>query len=233
VSPASARIDVATTPVDDCWNRIGVRGDGSCEQLPQHVHCRNCPVYANAAGRLLDAPLPPDYRAHWTRHLALTKSSDDAADTQSLMVFRLRNEWLALPTSMLDEIAGMRVIHSLPHRRGGAVLGVVNVRGELRSCVSLARLLGLHDAVDAADARLERLLVLRHDEHCVAMPVDEVHGVQRYHPRQLQEKPATLALAKASHIKALLPWQQRSIGLLDAHPLFNAIDRSLASASAT
>src|SRR4029077_5730556 len=29
--------------VDDCWNRIGVRGDASCPELKHHVHCRNCP----------------------------------------------------------------------------------------------------------------------------------------------------------------------------------------------
>ena len=44
--------------VDDCWNRIGIRGDKSCERLPEHVHCRNCPVYAAAAKRILDR-LPP------------------------------------------------------------------------------------------------------------------------------------------------------------------------------
>ena len=36
-----------------------------------------------------------------------------------------------------------RLIHSLPHRRQGIVLGLVNVRGELLICVSLARLLGI------------------------------------------------------------------------------------------
>ncbi len=40
--------------VDDCWNRIGVRGDKTCERLAEHVHCRNCPVHAAAANRLLD-----------------------------------------------------------------------------------------------------------------------------------------------------------------------------------
>ena len=25
----------------DCWNRIGVAGDQSCEKLAAHVHCRN------------------------------------------------------------------------------------------------------------------------------------------------------------------------------------------------
>ncbi|HBP1772226.1 TPA: chemotaxis protein CheW, partial [Pseudomonas aeruginosa] len=38
-----------TQQVDDCWNRIGVHGDKSCERLAEHVHCRNCEVYAAAA----------------------------------------------------------------------------------------------------------------------------------------------------------------------------------------
>ncbi|MFO6078862.1 hypothetical protein ACLBUY_12210, partial [Pseudomonas aeruginosa] len=43
-----------TQQVDDCWNRIGVHGDKSCERLAEHVHCRNCEVYAAAATYLLD-----------------------------------------------------------------------------------------------------------------------------------------------------------------------------------
>src|SRR2546422_1979826 len=39
----------------------------------------------------------------------------------------------------IAEVAERRVIHSLPHRRTGIVLGVVNVRGELLVCVSLGR----------------------------------------------------------------------------------------------
>ncbi|WZB76062.1 hypothetical protein WJ972_09265 [Achromobacter insuavis] len=48
--------------VDDCWNRIGSRGDKRCERLPEYVHCRNCPVYAGAAKRILDR-LPPQIAA--------------------------------------------------------------------------------------------------------------------------------------------------------------------------
>ena len=32
--------------IDDCWNRIGVHGNKSCPLLAEHVHCRNCAVYA-------------------------------------------------------------------------------------------------------------------------------------------------------------------------------------------
>lgn len=229
-------VQQAAPVVDACWNRIGVGGDASCPELATHVHCRNCPVYSAAAATLLDAAMPADYRAHWTRHVAREKSAAEDS-LHSIMVFRLRGEWLALPTIVLDEVAGMRAIHSLPHRRGGVVLGLANVRGELRACVSLARLLGMHEATASADkpqhATLERLLVARHGEHCVALPVDEVHGMQRYHTRDLQQRPVTIALAADAYTKAVLPWKQSSIGLLDEQLLFHAIDRSLASANVT
>ncbi len=43
------RAKVPEIAIDDCWNRIGVRGDGSCPELKRHIHCRNCPVYSAAA----------------------------------------------------------------------------------------------------------------------------------------------------------------------------------------
>ena len=32
--------------LDDCWNRIGVRGDRSCPELARVIHCHNCPVFS-------------------------------------------------------------------------------------------------------------------------------------------------------------------------------------------
>lgn len=134
--------------VDDCWNRIGIRGDKRCERLAGYVHCRNCPVYADAAKRILDR-LPPQ-----------AEGVDDGAGAaqadrgrlSSLLVFRLQGEWLGLPTKALDEVAGTRPILTLPHRRDPAVLGVTNMRGTLTVCVSLGRLLGLEGRRSTAAA---------------------------------------------------------------------------------
>ena len=52
-----------------CWKTIGVEADRSCEQLQQHVHCRNCPTYRLAGRQLLNRPMPADYRAELTRRL--------------------------------------------------------------------------------------------------------------------------------------------------------------------
>jgi len=215
---------------DDCWNRIGILGDASCPRLREHVHCRNCTVYSAAAMTLLETDLPQDYRTRWTAHVARPEQNG-AAGLESAIVFRLRGEWLALPSRVLEEVAGMRPIHTLPHRRGGIVLGLANVRGELRACVSLARLLGLQDAAsDTSDK--QRLLVARQRRDPVAFPVDAVHGLHRFQPQQLQAQPATIALAAASYTRAVLRWQETFVALLDEHALFRTVDRSLASASA-
>jgi len=221
---------------DDCWNRIGVRGDASCPELKKHVHCHNCPVYSAAATQLLDARLPADYLDRWTRHVAQDQQAAQA-DTHSVIVFRVEAEWLALPTTVFTEIATLRPIHSIPHRRNGIVLGLANIRGELLACFSLEQILGLEQQAQLRQERHrtleERLLVLDWEGSRSVCPVDEVYGIQRFHPRLLAPAPATLAKAATPYIRSVLHWQDKSVGLLDGELLFHTVNRSLASATAT
>ncbi len=217
--------------VDDCWNRIGVYGDGSCALLQEHVHCRNCSAYTAAASELLDRDVPSDYLDEWTDHFSRARR-DEEADTESIVVFRIGDEWLGLPTSAFSEFVDMRGIHTLPHRRSGALLGLTNVRGELLVCMSLAEVLGIAAEARAKEPRqravYRRLVVIRDKDSRIVFPVDEVHGIHRFHPGQLTEVPATVAKATATYTKAMLPWRDRSIGCLDDQLLFYALNRSLA-----
>jgi chemotaxis-related protein WspD len=223
--------------VDDCWNRIGVRGDRSCSRLREHIHCRNCPVHAEAARALLDRPLPAGYLATAAEQLAPPASPIESG-RRSVLIFRVASEWLALPSRVLREIAATRTLHSIPHRRNGTVLGLVNIRGELLICASLAQLLGLTaPAAPASPLRRRavaaRLLVLEHEGRCAVCPVDEVEGLHSFHPRELLEAPASLRAARASHVQAVLPWMSRNVGLLDEASLLAVFERSFSLASAT
>ncbi len=220
--------------IDDCWNKIGVLGDSSCPQLEEYVHCRNCPVYSNAAMDLLDVALPDGYLAHWTRDIARERPVPDPG-THSVVVFRVGADYMALPTAVFKEITDVRTMHTLPQRRDGVVLGVANFRGQLVVCVSLRRILSLEEVVErphqvsgngALDARL---LVLERDGNAIVCPVDEVYGIYRFHPRELAQVPATVGKATAAFTKAVLPWENTSVALLDDELLFFALDRSLAS----
>jgi chemotaxis-related protein WspD len=217
--------------IDDCWNRIGVQGDLSCPALAQHIHCRNCPVYSAAAAVLLDREMSQSHVEERTVQYAQQRQ-DLAPGSRSIAIFRLGAEWLGLPTGVVVEVVGPRTIHSLPHRRGGVVLGLVNVRGELLICVSLGQLLGIEPAAsqgaEAAGDASQRLLVVRGDGGRLAFPVDEMHGIHRYDPGELQAAPVTIQKAGSRHVAAMLAWNGASVGCLDEQLVMHAWNRSLA-----
>src|SRR5688500_1774753 len=129
-------------PLDDCWNRIGVRGDRSCVELATVGHCHNCPVFARAGGRFLDAPSPPGYLEAWTERLA-APLEESAAQLESVLTFRLGDEWFALSVAALVEVTTLRPVQRVPFR-GGLLAGLVNIRGDLHLCVRLDLLLAIN-----------------------------------------------------------------------------------------
>ena len=214
--------------VDDCWSRIGVRGDVSCPELTRHVHCHNCPVHAAAALVLLDQEPPAGTGAGWTAHFAEPLPAP-ATGTVALVVFRVGARWLAVPTATVAEVAPERTIHTLPQRRHGAVLGVVNVHGALRVCLSLARVLRLDATMAEAPPRAferARMLILSHGEIRAACPVDEVSGIHRVVPSALSDAPA-VAAAGGPCATRVWSWNGHVVGVLDEALLGEALHRSL------
>lgn len=217
--------------MDTCWNRIGIRGDGSCPELGQYIHCRNCPVHAAAAVALLELAPPDEYRAAWTDQFARPQPAAGGA-SHSVVIFRVEAEWLALPPSVVGEITALGPIHSLPHRRPDVVLGVTNIRGELTACVSLGRILGLEASaaplLPTPGGGRARFLVIRRNGLRVVCPVQDVHGTHRFDEGDLTSLPATLSKAPTSYSRSLLSWKGRSVGLLDDERLSAVVRRSLA-----
>jgi chemotaxis-related protein WspD len=225
----SSIVSEGVTEVSGCWGIKGVYGDSSCTELSTVVHCRNCPVYSAAGVTLIDRPLPANYRREWTQHFAREKLDLDSG-TASVILFRVQNEWLAMPTHNFQEVAERRSIHSLPRRREPALLGLANVRGELVICVSLAHLLqfGQPPSVNVVRRSYQRLLVLQGDSNRLAFPVDEVHGPQRVKPHELKSPPSIGTRPTIRFVQAVIPWADRSAGLLDPQLLFSTLQGTLA-----
>lgn len=207
--------------IDDCWNRIGVQGDQSCERLREHVHCRNCEVHAAAALQLLE-------------RYALVQDDDacvpdePAVERCSLLVFRVADEWLALATRGLVEVVAQMPIHSLPHQRSRSLLGVANVRGTLVACVSLGELLGIapSSALAAGQRVIPRMLILAGQGGPVVVPVDEVEGIHAIPLQHVQPTRSESGLAVSQFASGVLQWQGHSITQLDDELLRQAISRS-------
>jgi chemotaxis-related protein WspD len=205
--------------VANCWTRIGVWGDRTCEKLDAVTHCHNCPVFAAAGRRFLDAPSPPEYLGEWTARLAEVGLTD-TSDELSVLVFRLGTEWLALPVSVLVEVTRERTPHRIPHR-GGLLAGLVNIRGELHLCAKLDRLLAVSPSAAAPD-RL-RMVVIRRDSEVWVFAADEVDQVYHVPAKALTPTPPTLSRAATRVTRGVFTSDGRAVGLLDDARLFQAI----------
>lgn len=228
LATAGSQLDRSGKP---CWKEIGIWGDGHCEALRQHIHCHNCPIFSVAAGELLDREMPLRYREHWADHFG-QKKAEVALSTLSVLAFRIASESFAIPMKVLQEVSERKVVRSIPHRRQGVVIGVVNVRGQLVICVSLGNALGLTPSAVAGNgadglAARQRVLIADHGGDRFGIPVDEIHGILRIHPGDLQDLPATSGHNPTRCVAGLLTWHGKSIGLLDEHRLFDLLNQSL------
>ena len=210
--------------INDCWNRIGIHGDKSCPLLQEHIHCRNCSVYSAAATRLLDR-----YSLQQDQHEAVVSKVKTDVKTRSLLMFRLGEEWLGLATRSLVEVAPLQAIHSLPHQRSRALLGVANVRGALVACLSLVELLDLDGSVAPVSGGriMPRMLIIAAHGGPVVVPVDEVDGIHAIDERILDAASQSGAQASAKYTRGVLQYRGRSLRWLDEEQLLSAVTRSL------
>jgi len=210
--------------IDDCWNRIGIHGDKSCPLLSEHIHCRNCAVYSTAATRLLDR-----YALQQDDRVQVSSTVESEVKTRSLLMFRLGEEWLGLATRCLVEIAPSQAIHSLPHQRSGALLGVANVRGALVACLSLVELLGLDGISNVASGTrvMPRMLIIAAHGGPVVVPVDEVDGIHAIDEQILDAASRSGTQASAKYTRGVLQFKGRSLRWLDEEQLLSAVTRSL------
>jgi len=123
----------------------------------------------------------------------------------------------------------LQAIHSLPHQRSRALLGVANVRGALVACLSLVELLGL-DAASSGPAGgriMPRMLIIAAQDGPVVVPVDEVDGIHGIDERTLKAASASGTQASARYTQGVLQWKGRSLRWLDEAQLLSAVTRSL------
>jgi chemotaxis-related protein WspD len=223
-------IFMSSIKLNDCWNKIGVWGNHECGELKRLIHCRNCVVYSSAAAQLLGGELPKGYLQGWTTHFA-TEAKVESQAMQAALIFRIGAEWLALSPTNLQEIAEDRPTHAVPQARSNILLGLTNIRGELLVCVALDRLLGVEkmrpEKSTSKRAIYRRLVVAGREGSRFVFPVDEVHGIQRFSPNELKGVPSTVAKARTTYMRGILPWRNQSVGCLDDQLLFDMLDRSL------
>ena len=247
-----------SSQLQTCWNQIGIAGDRSCPELLTYTHCRNCSVYSVEGRRLLARNVPDGYMREWTTLLATTATAEatlspskgasgngafdnggakaNALPTDkpiAVVIFRVHREWLALPTPLFKEVTPFSPIHTIPHRSNQILLGVVNIRGELQMCASLAHLLMLETAqpqtgqpaTPVHSIATPRMMVLEREGERWVFPVEEIYGVQRFQLNELKPAPTNVAKSTNTYTKGLIRWRKTHVSFLDDELLFYTLNR--------
>jgi len=213
-----------------CWTTIGTRGDRSCPELLKHVHCRNCQRYESAVRSLLNRAPPENYVEELTRMIAEPEIKK-TGQKQTVMVFRLGAEWLALPVDLFVELARTRPIRRIPHRSNSVFLGLVSIRGDIQLCFSIGGLLDVQPAEDGKTApsagMLQRLCVISKHNRRLVFPADEVYGLGSYAENELQPVPVTVAKTLQTYTLGIIVVHNRQTGLINDELVLAAFERSL------
>ena len=214
-----------------CWRAIGVFGDRTCRKLAEHIHCRNCPVFAAGGRELFNRPVPLDYRRQWTTLLAQDAvERTEAQSTASVLIFRLGDQWLALPTSLIRSVSRLLPVRRLPHRSGRILRGLVNVEGIIRLCASIHPLFGTvadEPSDDKGAANKSRLIMVEKEGDNWVFSADEVHSLHRYRPDEMNPSPVNASRDAAPLTTGAFLWRDRQIGLINEDELIEALNRSL------
>lgn len=214
-----------------CWNSIGIGADRpSCQKLKEFVHCRNCDTFKLKAALLLEMQPSDEYLADWKVFLESEKA-EESQKGESVFIFRLEKEWLALPTLALKEVSAPSKIHKIPHKSDSVLLGMVNIRGVMQLCFSLKAFIGLESNIqqekDAQNIFGSRFVVLEKNNAVWVFPVDEILDIYKYDVNKTMNIPPTVSNASATYIKTVFQVKDKAVGCLDDELILSALKRRL------
>ncbi|MDT8384636.1 MAG: chemotaxis protein CheW [Gammaproteobacteria bacterium] len=207
-------------PVDRCWYERGVWSAVSdkCEKLEEYIHCRNCPVFSSEGKRVLDRAAPAGYLKEWRKGLAANKPIIKK-DSRSILVFRVVEEWFAIPSRCLHEITEKKTIHKIPGNNNPGIVGVVNVGGEIRVCYSLESVLGVRcqDSKNrkGGSSEITRFIVAFIGGNYYVFVVQHISGMALYHDDELYPIPSTLAYDGANLLLGVINHATNKVAVLD------------------
>ena len=180
------------------------------------------------ADKLLRRAAPEDYIREWEQYISGDKEADLPSTLIPVVIFRIGEEYLALPTIAIGQITEMKPVHRIPHQRCKILKGLVNINGQLRLFVSLANLLELGDVFKGVEMHESHTLLMIEEEGEVwVFAVSEVCGLHHCDLARLKNVPVTVSKSTANYLKGVFSWSDKNVGLLEEELLFFSLRRSL------
>lgn len=179
---------------------------------------------------LLNRPQPEGYGLEWLESLK-TKPTEDFPSGQSLLIFRIANEWLALPSASIKEVTHCAYIHKLPHTHSPVLLGISNIHGELLITVSMQAFLELPNISSKSNdsensCQFSRYIVLEKNKDTLVFSVNEILGLTLIEPNALEPPPLSTSKAGKNYFVGVFSLNDQLIGLLDESLIMETINQN-------
>jgi len=141
-------------------------------------------------------------------------------DSVGLLLFRLDEEWYSVKLQDVREIYREQKIAPIPCTPP-AILGVVNIRGEIISVTDISRLLGLGRFAAALD--LAPAIVIHDREVTTAIVVEEIGDIVEVPLESIEPPLSTIDKVGAQLIIGSLHLEGRMVGIINASSILEPI----------
>ncbi len=197
------------------------------DELYELVHQNE--IYSST---LLHRPYPENYNADSIQSLK-QPIIEESIPKKSLLVFRIQNEWLALPSHCIKEITQPTFVHTLPHTNNPILLGITNVQGDLLITISMQNLLGITNSTQKTPgtyiySMYTRNIVFGWKSDIFVFPVDEIYGLSYIKLDSIEPIPISILKSLKNFFTGIftLPNDVLSVGLLNEQLIINSLHKN-------
>ena len=136
------------------------------------------------------------------RAQALARASGGGAaegETLEAVEFELAGETYAIPLAQVREVGPLHDLTPVPGTPA-FILGIINLRGEIRTVIDLKK---FFDLPDAGLTQLNQILLLEHDDLQLGILADAIRGVRHLPLADLQPGLPTLTDIRADYLRGV------------------------------
>jgi purine-binding chemotaxis protein CheW len=146
--------------------------------------------------------------------LALAEDVETTVETMGLLLFRLGEEWYAVPIAGVREIINDFVLTPIP-RVPEFIRGVMNVRGEIVSVTDIALLMRIASDGHRFERELPAAIIVRTDLCVSALVVDEIGDIVEVARDAVEPPLATLDRSQVEFISGSVYLEGKLIGIVN------------------
>ncbi len=183
-----------------------------------------------SARSLLSRSPPEGYLEDLTSKFQSDSGEIAKENFTSFFIFRLHEEWLAMPTEVVKQSSVKKQVHSIPHKSNDVLRGTANIDGQLKLVVALENILEIKPKKDVHhhwQHEFCRMFVIQQGIEEWVIEAHEVLGIRRLDLDQMENVPVTVSKSTANYFKGIYDYGGMHIGLLEEELLFFSLKRSV------